>query len=75
MEKEDRRRTAKPQWMGVMERRIAAWIPLHPNALSSIKLFIITPAIYFSFKSADVPPNSSAIQMKQVMTHAGGNGR
>ncbi|MCP4686972.1 MAG: hypothetical protein GY859_02920 [Desulfobacterales bacterium] len=60
MDHKDRRRVHKPEWMDEMERRIAARIPLGPNALSSIKLFLITPALYLSFKSADVLPNSSA---------------
>ncbi len=60
MDQEGRRRTTRPQWMIEIERRIAERIPLHPNALSSIKLFVITPALYISFKSADVLPHSSA---------------
>ncbi len=51
---------SKPTWIEKFELKIASTIPLHPNALSSIKLFIITPLVFLSFKKVGVFPSSSA---------------
>lgn len=59
MSQNTKRMIAKPAWIENFEQKIARKIPLHPNALSSIKLFIITPLVYLSFKNVGVFPNSS----------------
>ncbi len=40
---------SKPDWVSRIEAKLGQAIPLNPNALSSVKLFIITPLLYISF--------------------------
>ncbi len=50
----------KPEWLTAAEQRIADKIPLHPNVISSIKLVLVTPAMFFSFRQTGILPNSAA---------------
>ncbi|ABW68049.1 CDP-alcohol phosphatidyltransferase family protein [Desulfosudis oleivorans] len=54
------RPSLKPDWIKHLEDRIAGRVPYPPALLSSVKLFIITPALYLSFKQVGWFPNASA---------------
>ncbi len=59
MSRSNKRMISKPAWIDRFEQKIAGKIPLHPNVLSSIKLFIITPLVLLSFKNVGIFPSSS----------------
>lgn len=42
---------SKPEWVLWLEQGIARWIPVHPNVISSLKLFLITPLFAASLNS------------------------
>ncbi len=60
MSQSTKKMISKPEWIEKFEQKIATKIPFSPNILSSIKLFIITPLVYLSFKKVGVFPNSSS---------------
>jgi CDP-diacylglycerol--serine O-phosphatidyltransferase len=45
LKKQEIRYYTKPEWVLNLENRIGNAIPLHPNLISSIKLFVLTPLI------------------------------
>ncbi|MCO7223943.1 CDP-alcohol phosphatidyltransferase family protein [Pleionea sp. CnH1-48] len=51
----------KPQWLSQWEAWIGQRIAVHPNILSAIKLFVVTPLLFLSLKQVDVLPNSSEL--------------
>jgi CDP-diacylglycerol--serine O-phosphatidyltransferase len=55
----ERRLIPKPEWVLTFEDALAARIPLHPNLLSAIKLFVLTP-VFFLGLSDRVPALSGA---------------
>ncbi len=60
MNQEKPRPLVEPESIAALEDQVARRLPLPPVALSSIKLLIITPLLYLSFKQAGVLPNSPA---------------
>jgi CDP-diacylglycerol--serine O-phosphatidyltransferase len=48
----------EPESIAALEDQLAGRMPLPPAALSSIKLLVITPLLYLSFKQTGVLPNS-----------------
>ncbi len=53
-----RQLAVKPEWLKKAEHQLAGRIPFHPNVISSIKLLVVTPAMFFSFKQVSILPNS-----------------
>ena len=51
----------KPEWLSQWETWIGQRVAVHPNILSAIKLFVVTPLLFLSLKQVDVLPNSSEL--------------
>jgi len=53
---EPRRLVPKPAWVLDFEQRLAELIPVHPNAISTVKLVAIIPLLLLGLKQTDVIP-------------------
>lgn len=65
-----RRRRAllvKPPWIDALEQRIARWMPVHPNVLSSLKLVLVLPPLVLALRQVDVLPFSTALTVALVI--------
>jgi CDP-diacylglycerol--serine O-phosphatidyltransferase len=56
-----RRLLTKPPWVTALEERIASWMPVHPNVLSSLKLVLVLPPLVLALRQVDVLPFSTAL--------------
>jgi len=62
-----RRLLAKPPWVLALEERIARWMPVHPNVLSSLKLVLVLPPLVLALRQVDVLPFSTALTAALVI--------
>ncbi len=53
----ERRLLPRPAWAEAVEKRIAAFVPVHPNVLSAGKLLVVAPLV-LTLKQADTLPSS-----------------
>lgn len=58
---------AKPPWIDAIERRIAQWMPVHPNVLSSVKLVLVLPPLVLALRQIDVLPFSTVLTAALVI--------
>jgi len=56
-----RRLVPKPEWVNRFEAQIGRRMSPHPNVLSSIKLFVITPMMVLAFKQAPIIPGGPSV--------------
>ena len=51
----------KPQWLNKWEQWLGQQCRWHPNWLSSLKLFVVTPALVLTFRQVDILPHSQSL--------------
>lgn len=57
----------KPPWVAALEQRIAQWMPVHPNVLSSVKLVVVLPPLVLALRQVEVLPVSTALTVALVI--------
>jgi phosphatidylserine synthase len=49
----------KPMWIENIEKNVAQKVPIHPNAISLAKLFLVTPLLFLALRQVNVLPHSA----------------